>query len=122
MGQPTHAKASLWVRASTAWNYGLPLDFDARTVDVASLRFGQRDVVFTNLGGSVEHQGRGARWSIPSNPTTGPGRRRRSPGPLLRTGTGLNAGDTEGCVKGVFVALGGARFKFFGCDALRLVP
>jgi len=35
--------------------------------------------------------------------------------------TGLEAGDTEACVKGQFFADGGLH-RFFGCDAVRTVP
>ena len=108
--------------STSAGEYGLPLDFDARTVDVASLRFGQRNVVFTNVGGSVEHQGRAQVVDSfePDDRTKDGDDDLRAH--FSKTGTGLGAGDNEACVKGVFVAPGGARFKFFGCDALRLVP
>ena len=105
-----------------AGEYGLPLDFDATAAEVSSLRFGQRELVFANLAGSTEHQGKAQVLD-----TFEPDDRTKDGDDDLRAqfskeGTGLGSNDTEACVKGVFEAPGGARFKFFGCDTLRLVP
>ena len=110
------------ILATAAGEYGLPLAFDARTVDVASLRFGQPELVFQNSAGSVEHQGKGQLVDSfePDDRTKDGDIDLRAH--FSKEGTGLTAADTEACVKGVFVGAGGGRFKFFGCDHLRLVP
>ena len=85
------------------------------------LRFGQRQLVFANLGGSVEHQGK-AQVVDSFEPDD-----RTKDGDLdlrvqfSRRPTGITAADTQACVKGVFIGSGGARYKFFGCDAIRIV-
>jgi len=35
------------------------------------------------------------------------------------SGTGLQAGDTEACMRGQFVS-GGMTFSFFGCDVITI--
>lgn len=104
-----------------AGEYGLPLDFDATRADVSTLRFGQRQLVFANLGGSTEHQGKAQVVD-----SFEPDDRTKDRDADLRVhfskeGVGLSPADDEGCVKGIYVTPDGSRFKFFGCDRLTMV-
>lgn len=36
--------------------------------------------------------------------------------------TGLAVSDTEACAKGSFLAADGNTYRFFGCDAINVVP
>jgi len=105
-----------------AGEYGLPLAFDATRVQAASLRFGQRDLVFRNEGGSLEHQQKIQRvdsFELDERTKDGDLDVRAQ---FARENTGLTGADSEACVKGTYVAPDGARFRFFGCDAVRVVP
>jgi uncharacterized repeat protein (TIGR01451 family) len=102
-----------------AGEYGLPLAFDATTIDADSVRFGPEDDVFGGSGGASETHGLNhPEDSYELDETTRDGDlddvlhfRTRS--------TGLAPGDTEACLFGSFVD-GGQEFRFFGCDAVRI--
>jgi uncharacterized repeat protein (TIGR01451 family) len=108
------------VLTTEAGEYGLPLAFDAATIDPLSVRFGPEAVVQSG-GGATETHGRGhLEDSLELDETT-------RDGDLdmvlhFRTkATGLSAGDTEACVKGEWTGPGGETFLFFGCDAVRII-
>jgi uncharacterized repeat protein (TIGR01451 family) len=108
------------VLTTDAGEYGLPLAFDATTIDPLSVRFGPEAVAWAG-GGAPEAHGRGhLEDSIELDETT-------SDGDLdlvlhFRTQeTGLAAGDTVACVKGTFTGSGGMEFVFFGCDSVSII-
>jgi len=102
---------------------GLPLAFDATTIDPLSVRWGLRSSVF-NVGVAA-----GAK-EIPNE-----GHLERSYELDERTrdadldmvlhfkpaDSGLTVGSTESCLKGSFQATDGNTYRFLGCDAVRVV-
>ncbi len=110
------------VLTTMAGEYGLPLDFDATLIDPLSVRFGPRDAVWNETGGAFEAHDRGhIEDSIELDEVTMDG----DDDMVLhfRTQeTGIQAGDTEACVKGDWVDEGGTVHSFFGCDSVRTVP
>jgi uncharacterized repeat protein (TIGR01451 family) len=110
----------LAVLTTEAGEYGLPLAFDATTIDPLSVRFGPEAVVQSG-GGAFEAHDRGhIEDSRELDEVT-------KDGDLdmvlhFRTrASGLAPGDTEACVKGEFTGPGGETFLFFGCDSVRIV-
>jgi uncharacterized repeat protein (TIGR01451 family) len=110
------------VLTTLAGEYGTPLDFDATTIDPLSVRFGPRDLVWTETGGAPEAHGHGhIEDSYELDEVT-------KDGDLdmvlhFRTQeTGIVHGDTEACIKGQWVDSMGGVHKFFGCDSVRTVP
>lgn len=109
---------SVAVLTTAAGQYGLPLAFDATTIDAAAVRFGPEALV--NAGGGAPTRTSNIKDSFELDDSTKDGdldmvlhfRVRQS---------GLVLGDTEACVKGEFV-VGGVRFVFFGCDVINVVP
>ena len=102
--------------------YGTPLDFDASSIDPASVRFGPPDAVWAGTGGAaIAHKDGHLEDSIELDEST-------MDGDLdlvlhFRTQeTGIESGDTEACAKGEFAGTGGAMYQFFGCDLVRIVP
>lgn len=101
-----------------AGEFGLPLAFDAASVDIGSLKFGTFPVVQSGHGSSAEHGGH-----LKDVPVTGGG------GPdgdidLLvhfRTGdTGADAMTAELCLVGRY-EVEGSDLGFVGCDTVRIV-
>jgi uncharacterized repeat protein (TIGR01451 family) len=110
------------VLTTEAGEYGLPLDFDATTIDPTSVRFGPKEVVFDETGGAFESHGRGhLERSYELDETT----RDADRDMVLHfetQETGLEPDDTEACVKGDWIDGGGNVHKFFGCDSISVVP
>lgn len=91
---------------NAAGEFGLPLAFDASTIDPLSVRFGPRDVIWEGTGGALETHGQGH----------GHGQ-----GMLLHfriQETGLSVTDNEACLKGTWYDEDGDPHTFFGCDAV----
>jgi hypothetical protein len=120
--QVTRGTVPLAILTTTAGEYGTPVDFDATAIDPLSVRFGQRDEVFEETGGAFERHGRGhIEDAFELDEAT-----RDGDDDLvlhfLSAETGLTAADTEACVKGSWTDGLGMVHKFFGCDAIRVVP
>ncbi len=95
---------SVLVFNNEAGEYGLPLAFDASTIDPLSVRFGPRDVTWFETGGAAEAHDRGH----------GHGQ-----GLMLHfvaSESELTTGDTGACVKGKWTDADGNTHRFFGCD------
>lgn len=111
----------LAVLTTIAGEYGLPLNFDATTIDPLSVRFGHRTQVFSETGGAAEPHGQGhLEDSFERDERTRDG----DIDMVLHfstSQTGLTADNTEGCVKGRFTS-SGQSFKFFGCDSIVMRP
>jgi uncharacterized repeat protein (TIGR01451 family) len=110
------------VLTTAAGEYGNPLAFDATTIDPTSVRFGPADAVFDESGGAFESHGKGhLEDSYELDEVTRDG----DTDMVLHfktQATGIGALDTEACVKGDWIDGGGNAHKFFGCDAISIVP
>ncbi len=119
LGNSTVAVAVLTTEAG---EYGLPLAFDATTIDPLSVRFGPADLVFNGLGGAAERHNRGhIQDSRELDEVTKDG----DLDMMLHfraNETGLADADTEACVYGTWEDEFGDQHVFFGCDAIRVVP
>lgn len=109
------------ILTTAAGEYGKPLAFDARQVAPLTVRFGTESEVWAEAGGAADRHGGGRLQDVHEF-----GQRKDGDLDLLQQfqmrETGLRATDTQGCVKGTFLGAGGVRYKFFGCDALDIVP
>ncbi len=106
------------VLATSAGEYGTPLDFDIFLVDPLSVRFGPPGIWDDDGLGATESHNRGHyEDSYELDETTMDG----DTDLLLHfkmAETGLQEMDTEACVKGEFTDATGTH-QFFGCDAIR---
>jgi uncharacterized repeat protein (TIGR01451 family) len=105
---------------TVAGEYGLPLDFDASTIIVSSVRFGSCPLV-TGGGGAPEAHGRGhSEDAYELDETT-------LDGDLdlvlhhATQQTGFASGETEGCLRGQFLGPNGEVWTFHGVDSVRLL-
>jgi uncharacterized repeat protein (TIGR01451 family) len=115
------SNVSVAILSTSAGEYGLPVAFDATTIDPLSVRFGPASVLLANTGGASEIHGTGhIQDAYELDETTKDGdldivfHFRAADASLTTT-------YTEACVKGTFVR-GGATFSFFGCDSIKIVP
>ncbi|WP_033823430.1 M66 family metalloprotease [Kitasatospora sp. MBT63] len=115
------------VLTTTAGEYGLPLAFDATTVQPLTARFGARDAVYAGTGGSSEPHRQGHPMDVVEHT--------EHPAQAVKDGdldlllhfdtehSGLRPGDGEACVKGSYTdRADGRTYRFFGCDKVRVVP
>lgn len=116
--------ATLAALTTTAGEYGLPIAFDATTIDPSSARWGLRSAVFntSTVAGAAETHGRihPERSYEPDDRT-----RDRDLDAVMHfkpTASGLTASTTEACLKVSFRATGGTTYRGLGCDAVRVVP
>ncbi|MDT8307024.1 MAG: S8 family serine peptidase [Anaerolineae bacterium] len=112
----------LAILTTTAGEYGLPLAFDATTIDPLSVRFGPPDEVWNETGGAFEAHNRG---HIEDSRELDESTRDGDLDMVLHfhvRETGIGPGDTEACVKGQWVDGNGDPHTFFGCDSVRIVP
>ena len=118
---PDRGTISLAVLTTEAGEYGLPIAFDAATIDPLSVRFGDPDMVWMQTGGAPERHGRGhLEDAYEMDEATMDG----DTDMVLHARaaqTGLTTASTEACVRGLY-ASGGDTFSFFGCDGVRIVP
>ena len=118
------AAVSLAVLTTAAGEYGLPLAFDATTIVPTTVRFGPRIPVFTETGGGPEIHQRGHLED--ARERTDEKTRDKDVDMVLHfqaAASGLFVGQTEACVKGLFVdPATNAQFSFFGCDSIKVVP
>ncbi|WP_322937881.1 DUF11 domain-containing protein [Nocardioides bizhenqiangii] len=116
--------ATLAALTTEAGEYGLPLDFDAATIEIDTVRWGVRSLLFNvgTVGGAQERHGRNhLERSYELDERT---RDADKDGVMhfKPPGSGLEQGVTEGCLKGRYDAGGGQTYTFFGCDSVRIVP
>jgi hypothetical protein len=117
-----NSQATVAVLTTAAGEYGLPLPFDATTIDGSTTRFGPRGGLFGAAGtGSPEAHGVGhPENSYELDEKT----RDRDLDMVLHfavEGSSLTLADTEACVKGRFVSAG-QPYTFFGCDSIIVRP
>ena len=113
----------LAVLTTVAGDYGLPLAFNATTINPLSVRFGDETLVWTGTGGSRERHDRlHVEDSYELDETTRDGDLDMVLHfPQDPAQSGLTDSHTKACVKGEFLS-GGQRFRFFGCDSVNIVP
>jgi hypothetical protein len=116
------------VLTTKAGEYGLPLDFDALTIQPLTVKFGQEAQVAAGTGGTTEVHATGHLEDSIELPATPLARERFKDRDtdmvlhFLSAGSGLTSADVSACVKGDFVdPTTGDTFRFFGCDAVRIV-
>jgi len=102
--------------------YGLPVAFDATTIDPSSVLFGPKDDVWQEVGGASRiHRNDHIKDSYELDEKT----KDRDDDRLLHfraEETGIQVGDVEACVKGSWEDEGGFTHKFFGCDSIVVHP
>ena len=109
------------VVTSSAGEYGLPVPFDASSIDVSTVRFGVRSLVLTG-GGTPELDGRRhliRSFGLDEEP---PDADRDLLLHFDPRQAGITISDTEACVRGRYIAPDGTNLGFFGCDDIYVVP
>jgi uncharacterized repeat protein (TIGR01451 family) len=114
--------APVAVLTTKAGDYGLPLAFDAKTIDAATVRFGPGSLVFSETGGASPIHGTGhIEDSYELNEKTRDG----DLDMVLQfrvADSGLAPTSGVACVKGNYIGAGGAVHGFFGCDPVVVNP
>ncbi|WP_136708197.1 DUF11 domain-containing protein [Agromyces sp. H66] len=115
--------ATLAALTTKSGEYGLPIAFDATTIDPSSARWGLRDAVFNTatVSGAPEiHSAVHRERSYEPDDRT---RDRDLDGVMhfKPSDSGITSATTEACLKVSFRAAGGATYRGLGCDAVRVV-
>jgi uncharacterized repeat protein (TIGR01451 family) len=116
-----NGQVTVAVLTTAAGQYGLPLAFDARTIDSASVRFGPAAVVMNDNNGASATKPGHLEDSYELDEKT-------KDGDIDMTlqfrvaAASLTTTSTEACIKGSFDAGGGLTYTFFGCDSIKVVP
>lgn len=116
--------ANMAVLTTTVGEYGLPIAFDATSVDVSTARWGLRENLFNtaNPHGASERHGKGhPERSLELDETTSDA----DTDLVLHfrpAESGLTATTTMACLKGRYRAADGNVYTFLGCDTVRIVP
>lgn len=109
------------VLTTEAGEYDLPLSFDAGSIIPTSVRFSPRATAWLGLGAPESH-GKGHPedvWELDELTKDGDSDMMLH----FRTAlTGIEIGETEACVKGLWTDENDDTYKFFGCDLLHTVP
>lgn len=115
--------ATLAALTTTAGEYGLPLDFDALSIDVSTTRWGLRAHLFnaaTPMGAAEIHD-----TGHPERSYELDDRTRDADLDLVLhfkpSDSGLAAESTEACLKGRYVAPDQNVYTYLGCDSVRVV-
>jgi uncharacterized repeat protein (TIGR01451 family) len=116
--------ATLAALTTGAGEYGLPVAFDATSIDVASVRWGLRSNLLNVAApaGAREVHGRGhpeRSYELDEKTVDA------DTDMVLHfkpSDSGLTSTTTEGCLKGKFLGTDGRTYTFFGCDSVRVVP
>jgi hypothetical protein len=116
--------ATLAALTTAAGEYGLPLAFDATTIDPLSVRWGLRSNLFNvaaATGAREIHSTGHLERSYELDERT----RDADLDMVLHfkpADSGLTAGTTEACLKGSFRASDGSTYRFLGCDSVVIRP
>jgi hypothetical protein len=119
--RPGNGVIPVAVLTTAAGEYGLPLAFDATTIDPLTVRFAPRPEAWAG-GGAAEAHDRG---HIQDSYELDEATRDGDPDMVLHfvaQDASMVPGVTEGCVKGEWTDANGVQHKFFGCDSVRMVP
>lgn len=111
------------VLTTAAGEYGLPLAFDATSIDPLSVHFGPEAAVWNDAGGgATEEHDMGHiedAYELDEDSLDGDDDMVLH---FLAADTGLESTDVEACAFGNWIASGGGEtLKFFGCDAVRVL-
>jgi len=116
-----NGQVTVAVLTTEAGEYGLPLAFDATTIDPLSVRFGPAPVLAGPSGGASEvHAAGHIQDARELNEKT----RDRDLDMVLHfrvAESGLTLADVEACVIGTFTTAAGT-FTFYGCDSVNMTP
>lgn len=116
--------ATLAALTTAAGEYGLPLAFDAATIDPLSVRWGLRSSLFnvaTPTGANESHGLGHVEDSYELDERT----RDRDRDMVLHfkpAAGGLSTATTSACLKGSFVTADGTTYRFLGCDSVVIRP
>ena len=116
-----HSNVTVAILTTSAGEYGLPLAFNATTINPLSVRFGPASVLLGGAGGAPEIHLTGHiedSYELDENTKDG------DLDMLFHfnaAAAGLTLGTTNACVRGTFT-MGGTIFSFFGCDSIKIVP
>ena len=117
--------AVLAALTTRAGEYGLPLAFDAATVEISTVRYGIRSLLFGVPGvhGATEQHGKNhLERSVELDETTVDGDKDG----VMHFKAGRRRSDAvdrrEACLKGRFSPAPGETYTFFGCDKVTIVP
>jgi uncharacterized repeat protein (TIGR01451 family) len=116
-----NGQATVAVLTTEAGEYGLPLAFDATTIDPLSVRFGPASVLAGPSGGATEIHGAG---HIEDARELNEKTRDHDLDMVLHfrvADSGLTLADVEACVIGTFTTAAGT-FTFYGCDSVNMTP
>jgi hypothetical protein len=108
------------ILTTSAGEYGLPLAFNATTINPLSVRFGPASIVLGGAGALEFHLSGHIEDSYELDEIT-------KDGDLdmvfhfRAAAAGLKPSTTNACVRGTFEN-GGTTFSFFGCDSIKIVP
>jgi len=116
-----NGQATVAVLTTSAGEYGLPLAFDARSIDSSSVRFGPAAVVMTDSNGASATRAGHLEDSIELDDKTKDGDVDMTL-QFRASGASLSTTSTQACIKGSFDAGGGVMYTFFGCDSIKVVP
>lgn len=108
------------VLSTEAGEYGLPMAFDATTIDALSVRFGPPEVIGEGSGARETHHRGHPEDSFELDEETKDG----DTDLVLHFRTqesGISDDSEEACVKGEWIDPDGDRLRFFGCDDIRTV-
>lgn len=116
--------ATVAALTTRAGEYGLPVDFDAGSIDGASVLWGLRANLLNVAApaGASEVHGRGhleRSYELDERTVDA------DTDMVLHfkpSESGLTVASTEGCLKGTFRGSDGRPYTFFGCDSVRVVP
>jgi uncharacterized repeat protein (TIGR01451 family) len=116
--------ATLAALTTRAGEYGLPVDFDATTIDAATVLWGLRANLLNvaTPAGAREMHGKGhleRSYELDERTVDA------DTDMVLHfkpSDSGLTSATTEGCLKGKFRGADGRTYTFFGCDSVRVVP
>ena len=99
--------------------YGNPIAFDATTIDPLTARFGIKDLVIDDSGGSSESHDKGIVMDSKerSDEFTKDGDKDMEMH-FKTVDSGIEIDDTEACIKGKFIDANEDSFTFFGCDSV----
>lgn len=112
--------ATLAALTTRAGEYGLPLAFDATTIDIGTVRFGVRSALFdvaTVTGAREIHERNHLEDAVELDERTRD-RDRDGVQHYKPSDSGLTLGTTQGCLKG---RLSGTGHAFLGCDSVAVV-
>ncbi|WP_405718726.1 hypothetical protein OG607_03775 [Streptomyces sp. NBC_01537] len=114
--------ATLAALTTVAGEYGLPLDFEATSIDVSKTLWGLKERLFNvaTPTGATEIHGRGH----PERSYELDERTRDADTDLVLhfkpSASGLTPSSTEACLKGKYAAPDGKTYTFLGCDSVRI--